>query len=244
MTNGNSFGRNALLTIIFLLAAYVFLQILQVKISFWIWIVLLMAIFFVSLLLTMKSKVSISSKLSTSSITTILVRLLWLVVIISALLLVLECLSYLGGLGSEHFHDDTTMKDYEYKGNFVIQDESLKIRGTATIFNSDASDNFLWIPLYWESPDFDIFGTGKGTIKIVIDNGIQRYEKEISVDGPFRIEFGTGASWEREDVVYFIVNDISSTNNNPPTYFDTDRPYSVKVDFTGAFNVFEINIGE
>lgn len=225
--------RIILLPILLGLIIIFFLKLCSIKISFWILIVLLIAIL-------------LASKLPTISLKTILPGLLMLVVVISILLFILEAGSYIVGLGSENFYDDVTMKDYEYKGNFVIQDESLKILGTATIFNSDASDDFLWIPLYWVHPDFDIFGVGRGTMKITMDNGDQIYSEEIHFDksNSFKIDFGAGARHEREDEVYFKVNGISSTINKPPIYFDTDRPYSVKVDFTGAFNVFEINIGE
>ena len=185
---------------------------------------------------------SLTSKLP--NIKTLFPGLFWLAVIIFTLLFVWECGSYLGGLSPEHYSDDTTEKDYEYEGRFVFQDEALKICGNATVFNSDASDEFWGIPLYRVSPDFYIFGTGKGTIKVVMDNGIQKYEKEVFVDGSFKIKFGTGSNYGREDAVYFIVNSKSLTADKPPVHFDTDRPYSVEIYFKGAFTVFEINAGE
>ena len=188
---------------------------------------------------------SLTSKIPTTNIKTIFYGLLWLAAIIFVLLFVWECLLYIGCLGPEKFSDNKTMKDYEYNGKFVIRDEALKICGNATVFNSDASDEFFGIPLYWEHPDFDIFGTGKGTIKIVMDNGIQKYEKEISVEDSFKIDFGTGSSHEVEDAVYFIKDGINLiTEEEDLVYLDTYRPYSVMIYFNGTFTVFEINTGE
>ncbi|MCK5466174.1 hypothetical protein KAI56_01595 [Candidatus Parcubacteria bacterium] len=186
---------------------------------------------------------SIASKIPSTK--TILPGLFWLAAIIFVLLLGLECITYIDGLSPENFSSDTTKKDYGYEGKFVIQDESLKTCGNVTVFNSDASDEFWGIPLYWEHPSFYIFGTGKGTIKVVLDNGQEKYEKEARhIDGSFKIKFGTVSNYGRKDIVYFIKNDISLTDDKPPIYFDTDRPYSVKVYFNGTYSVFKINAGE
>lgn len=204
-------------------------------------------IFFAIILFTTFLSSVFSSLFSTSKLPnfkTILPGLLWLAAIIFVLLFVWEGLLYIGCLGPEKFSNDKTIKDYEYKGKFVIQDEALKICGDATVFNSDASDEFWGLPLYSEHPDFVIFGTGKGTIKIVMDNGIQKYEEEVSVDGSFKIKFGTGSNHGREDAVYFIVNSKSLTADKPPMHLDTYRPYSVEYYFKGAFTVFEIDAGE
>jgi len=212
-------------------------------ISFGISLLIAAVLFVRALVISQAIPVSKTSKIP--SIKNILPGLFWLIAIIFVLLFVWECITYIDGLSPENFSSDTTKKDYRYGGNFVIQDESLKTCGNVTVFNSDASDEFWGIPLYWEHPSFYIFGTGKGTIKVLLDNGVQeKYEKETHIDGSFKIKFGTVSNYGREDIAYFIVNDISLTDDKPPIHLDTYRPYSVKVYFNGTYNVFKINAGE
>lgn len=125
-----------------------FLKLFQIKLPFLILVALLMAIFSVSLLLSMKSKI-FSSKLSTPLIKTIIVVLFVAVIIVTAISWGKDqgpkSANYFEVRLPEEFNDNNTSKDYGYnrinnknfRGDFVTADEKRQVLGGIEITSTD-----------------------------------------------------------------------------------------------------------
>ena len=137
-----------LLPIILGLIIIFFLKLFHIKLPFLIWVALLMAIFSVSLLLSMESKI-FSSKLSTPLIKTTLVVLVVAVIIVMAISWAMDqgsrSANYLEIRLPEEFNNDTRSKDYGYNrinnrdfnGDYVIEDGKMQVLGGIRLTNTD-----------------------------------------------------------------------------------------------------------
>jgi len=241
VTNGNSFGggRNILLPIIFLLVTYVFLQILHIKISFLIWLVLLIVISFISLLLSIRSRLSLTSRLP--SLKTIVI-VLGILILVSALIFwavyqVPKSVNYGENRTQEGFSDNEYHKDYVYYfdqgvGQVSLEEEVLLVFGTVSIINTD---------VFYPNPKlgFDILvAEGETAFIEVIFRDV-----EITTETSFNFTVGhhrrfQEVRWWIDDQsrIWVEVNGgkPGSLQTSPCFSFNSSKPFNVIVIVTGG----------
>ena len=256
MTNGNfSGGRNALLPIIFSLVAFVFLQIFQIKISFLIWIALLIVIFFVSLLLSIRSKISLTSKIpNIPNVRTIIVVLVVLILASTIFILVFDkgpgMFNYYLNRIQEGFDDNEykyTVQFNSESGQASAKEGRLIIFGDVKIINND---------VFYPNPKlgFDILvAEGKTAV-------IEVTFRDVAITGETSFNFTVEGSRSIQEVRFGIKNQSqiwAEVDGREPDnfkkssdYFNSNVPYNVILGITGdkmgnrcAVNIDNLGLG-
>lgn len=212
MTDEISLGKAKmiLLPIILGLVIIFFLKLFSIKVSLLVWVILLIVIFFVSLLLSMKSKVSLTSKFPTTSLKTIL----WMVAILAAIILIiLLILAIFPDSRQEIYLKDGCLVEDEFGARWICGNVEFKKIGITT-----------------ESPDyrFSILGLGEKSadITVTFEDEFQKREFSFTAGNSEEIQFGANG------VVYAFVNgvDLQEADEIPKMNFFTDgQEYNVTV---------------
>ena len=221
MTDEVSLGKAkmVLLPIIFGLVILFFLKLFSIKLPFWIWIVLLIAIVIISLLLSMRSRLALTSHLPSLSFENIL----WFIVIIVVIATIIFAASLLLSNDSrqEIYYEDGSLERDEYEEPWICKDVEWK--------NIDITTN---------DPDwgFYLIGIPKGesvNCVFTLEDDTQKCEVSFVVNSPAdkisgaRVSFGVINSnlckSQDKGLVRVFVNGVclrtESVNNRIPTRF-------------------------
>lgn len=226
-----------------LLSLFVGFSWIVLIISFLVGVILLVRSEGISVGIPTQTPSGISSKIKAINFDSAISTILIAVAIVLVVGIVVLAITLVRTSSPEDFSDDNTFKDYYYQGEYMIEDEVLKICGSGSVINEDASHKFLGV---WYFPaknqEFGFMTGGEGAINITMKNGYDNFSfQTINVSAPVRVKFGTSLVPGKRSKLWLKAGkeDLSP----PDDYFNTGGKYSVEIEANGFVWIDELYIG-